>query len=216
MHLIFDTETTGLPRDFKAPITDTSNWPRVVQIAWQLHDEMGNLMDQRDFLIRPDGFNIPYDAEKIHGISTELASLYGDSLSDVLTIFQSVLAKAQFVVGQNLNFDLNVLGCEFIRLGMDSPLTKYPVLDTCTEKTAEMCKLTGGKSGRYKLPTLTELHGHLFGSPFNEAHNATADVEATTRCFLELLRRGHYSAEELKQSPEYLRLISAHLTYLNP
>lgn len=203
MHLIFDTETTGLPRDFKAPITDTSNWPRVVQIAWQLHDEMGNLMDQRDFLIRPDGFNIPYDAEKIHGISTELASLYGDSLSDVLTIFQSVLAKAQFVVGQNLNFDLNVLGCEFIRLGMDSPLTKYPVLDTCTEKTAEMCKLTGGKSGRYKLPTLTELHGHLFGSPFNEAHNATADVEATTRCFLELLRRGHYSAEELKQSPDY-------------
>ena len=56
MHLIFDTETTGLPRDFKAPITDTSNWPRVVQIAWQLHDEMGNLMDQRDFLIHPSLF----------------------------------------------------------------------------------------------------------------------------------------------------------------
>ena len=156
MYLIFDTETTGLPRSFTAPITDTANWPRVVQIAWQLHDEMGNLVDQRDFLIRPDGFNIPYDAEKIHGISTDLASLYGDSLSDVLTIFQTVLAKAQFVVGQNLNFDLNVLGCEFVRLGLDSPLTKYPVLDTCTEKTAELCKLSGGRSGKFKLPTLTE------------------------------------------------------------
>ena len=27
MYLIFDTETTGLPKNFKAPITDTDNWP---------------------------------------------------------------------------------------------------------------------------------------------------------------------------------------------
>jgi DNA polymerase-3 subunit alpha len=158
MYLIFDTETTGLPRSFNAPITDTANWPRVVQIAWQLHDEMGNLVDQRDFLIRPDGFNIPYDAEKIHGISTDLASLYGDPLSDVLAVFQTVLAKARFVVGQNLNFDLNVLGCEFVRLGLDSPLIKYPVLDTCTEKTAELCQLAGGKSRRFKLYFIDEIN----------------------------------------------------------
>jgi DNA polymerase-3 subunit alpha len=44
--------------------------------------------------------------------------------------------------------------------------------------------------GRFKLPTLTELH-----SFFNVlgAHNATADVEATTRCFLELIRRENYT-----------------------
>ncbi len=204
MYLIFDTETTGLPRSFTAPITDTSNWPRVVQLAWQLHDEMGNVVDQRDFLIRPDGFNIPYDSEKIHGISTELANLYGDSLTDVLTIFRQVLSKAKFVVGQNLTFDLNVLGCEFVRLGMDSPLVNYPVLDTCTEKTAELCRLPGGKSGKFKLPTLTELHSLLFGTPFNEAHNATADVEATTRCFFELVRKGHFSTEQLQQTSDYL------------
>ena len=44
MYLIFDTETTGLPKNWKAPITDTDNWPRCVQIAWQLHDEMGELV----------------------------------------------------------------------------------------------------------------------------------------------------------------------------
>jgi len=38
MFLIFDTETTGLPKNFNAPITDVDNWPRCVQIAWQLHD----------------------------------------------------------------------------------------------------------------------------------------------------------------------------------
>ena len=48
MYLIFDTETTGLPRDFKAPITDTDNWPRCVQIAWQLHDEWGTLIESKD------------------------------------------------------------------------------------------------------------------------------------------------------------------------
>ena len=41
MYLIFDTETTGLPKRFDAPITDTDNWPRCIQIAWQLHDADG-------------------------------------------------------------------------------------------------------------------------------------------------------------------------------
>jgi DNA polymerase-3 subunit alpha len=40
MYLIFDTETTGLPKRWDAPITDTDNWPRCIQIAWQLHDDM--------------------------------------------------------------------------------------------------------------------------------------------------------------------------------
>lgn len=68
MFLIFDTETTGLPRNYNAPIKDTSNWPRVVQLAWQLHDKYGQLIDHKDFLIRPKGFNIPIEAEGIHGI----------------------------------------------------------------------------------------------------------------------------------------------------
>ena len=45
MYLIFDTETTGLPKSWNAPITDTDNWPRCIQIAWQLHDNMGNIVE---------------------------------------------------------------------------------------------------------------------------------------------------------------------------
>ena len=44
MYLIFDTETTGFPIDFQAPISQSDNWPRVVQLAWQVHDENGNEM----------------------------------------------------------------------------------------------------------------------------------------------------------------------------
>ena len=203
MYLIFDTETTGLPKRWNAPITDVDNWPRCIQIAWQLHDDLGNCIEHQDYLIRPDGFNIPYDAEKIHGISTELATEQGLALSEVLGLFNIALSKTTFVVGQNLGFDLNIMGCEFHRLQVDSPLSELPVLDTCTEKTASMCQIPGGRGGKFKLPTLTELHQFLFHKPFGEAHNATADVEATTRCFLELIRRQEFTIDKLQATNDY-------------
>ncbi len=203
MYLIFDTETTGLPKKWAAPISDTDNWPRCVQIAWQLHDEMGNLIEHQDYLIQPEGYNIPYDAERIHGISTELAKQEGISLAEVLEKFNIALSKSKYIVGQNLGFDVNIMGCEFYRLGITSPMSSMPILDTCTEVTAQLLKLSGGKGGRFKLPTLTELHQYLFNAPFSEAHNATADVEATTRCFFELLKQQIFPKEELDVSDDY-------------
>ncbi len=210
MFLIFDTETTGLPKSWAAPITDTSNWPRCVQIAWQLHDAMGNLIEHQDYLITPDGFNIPFDAERIHGISTELAQQEGIELTEVLAKFNEALSKTKFIVGQNVGFDVNVLGCEFYRAGISTALSALPVLDTCTETTAELLKLPGGRGGRFKLPTLTELHEYLFGEPFAEAHNATADVEATTRCFLELIKREIFTKEELDVPASYFTEFNTH------
>ena len=106
-------------------------------------------------------------------------------------------------MGQNFKFDLNIMGCEFYRSNINTELNNLPVLDTCTEKTALMCQIPGGRYGKFKLPTFTELHEELFKQPFQEAHNATADVEATTRCFLELLRNGNYSKEELQVDSSY-------------
>lgn len=203
MYLIFDTETTGLPKRWDAPFTDVDNWPRVIQIAWQLHDDMGQLVEHQDYLITPDGFDIPYDAERIHGISTALAQDQGLPLATVLEKFNAALARTTFVVGQNLKFDLNVTGAEFERLQLANTLQELPVLDTCTEHTAQMLKLPGGRGGKFKLPTLTELHQFLFHTPFNEAHNATADVAATTRCFLELIRREEFTQSQLKAGDGY-------------
>ncbi len=203
MYLIFDTETTGLPKRWDAPITDTNNWPRCIQIAWQLHDEMGKLIEHQDYLVKPEGFNVPYDAERIHGISTELAEAEGISLSEVLAKFNISLSKTKFIVGQNLGFDINIMGCEFYRLGIESPMSTMPILDTCTEITASLLKLPGGRGGKFKLPTLTELHQYLFNVPFGEAHNATADVEATTRCFFELIRTEVFAKKELEVEQEY-------------
>ncbi|WP_271765789.1 DNA polymerase III subunit alpha [Aquimarina algiphila] len=205
MYLVFDTETTGLPKRWDAPISDTDNWPRCIQIAWQLHDAMGNCIEHQDYLVKPDGFNIPYDAEKIHGISTELAEQDGITLEEVLEKFNIALSKTKFVVGQNVGFDVNIMGAEFYRLGVENDLQNLPVLDTCTETTASLCQIPGGRGGKFKLPTLTELHQHLFGVAFGEAHNATADVEATTRCFLELIRKQIFTQEELDVESDYFQ-----------
>jgi DNA polymerase III epsilon subunit-like protein len=204
MYLIFDTETTGLPKNWSAPASDIHNWPRCIQIAWQLHDKMGNLIENYDYLIKPQGFIIPKDAEEIHGISTELANKNGTELEVVLSKFFEALMGAHFIVGHNLKFDINIIESEFYRLGYNSlprfltnysPSSKF-ALDTCTEKTASLLKLPGGPGGRFKFPTLSELYKNLFDLPLQEVHNASADVEATSRCFFELIRKGIFTEEE--------------------
>jgi DNA polymerase-3 subunit alpha len=189
MYLIFDTETTGLPKRWNAPLTDSENWPRCIQIAWQIHDAKGAVISHEDYLIQPDGFTIPFDSEQVHGISTALAEDQGISLEEVLEKFHTALDQVNYVVGHNVSFDRNIMGAEYLRSGLTDVLEGKAVIDTCTEETATLCQLPGGRGGKFKLPTLSELYHFLFQESFEEAHNATADVEATSRAFLELLRQ---------------------------
>ena len=211
MYLIFDTETTGLPKRWDAPLSDSENWPRCIQIAWQIHDAKGNLIAHKDYLIQPDDFTIPFDSEQIHGISTALATSEGVPLATVLSEFEEALKEVSFVVGHNVSFDRNIMGAEFIRAGLADPLDEKAVIDTCTEETAQLCQLPGGRGGKFKLPTLGELYHFLFQDSFEEAHNATADVEATSRAFLELMRQEklHPEATGYAEDTNELKTITA-------
>ena len=122
MYLIYDTETTGLPKNFSAPVSDSENWPRLVQIAWQLHNDMGELIEVKNFIVRPEGFTIPYNAEKIHGISTKRALDQGVDLSFVLKEFNKSISKSNFIVGHNISFDINIMGAEFFRAQIETSL----------------------------------------------------------------------------------------------
>ena len=203
MFLIFDTETTGLPKDFSAPISDIQNWPRCIQLAWQLHGSNGELIETKNYIIKPNGFTIPYNSQKIHGISTERAENEGWPIELVLKDFSNTLSKTKYFVGHNILFDLNIIFTEFYRLNevyiIEKDVDFYCVkkdgfiwnsLDTMTQKTANYCQILGGRSGRFKYPKLTELYFKLFNTQFDEAHNASADVAATARSFFELLRIG--------------------------
>ncbi|NBB76433.1 MAG: DNA polymerase III subunit alpha, partial [Bacteroidetes bacterium] len=188
MYLIFDTETTGLPDNYSAPLTDFDNWPRCVQLAWQLHDKTGKLISSGDHIVKPDGFTIPFNSEKIHGISTDRAEREGLPLEEVMDAFDRDVKRATFVIGHNLEFDLNIMGSEYLRMDRENPLDESVHIDTKDDAT-EFCAIPGGR-GRYKWPTLAELHNKLFEVGFEEAHNAAADVEATARSFFELVRIG--------------------------
>ena len=201
MFLVFDTETTGLPKKWKAPLTDFDNWPRMVQLAWQCHDLKGNLLFAKNHVITPDGFSIPEEVVNIHGISNEIAHKKGIPLNEALADFVEDVKKAKFIIGHNVDFDINIVGCELLRSEMPEIVSKAPHLCTKEEST-DFCAIM--KNGRVKWPTLTELHTKLFGVPFDEAHNAAADVEATTRCFLELVRVGGISGQKLQISESEL------------
>ena len=129
MYLIFDTETTGLPKNFNAPVSDSENWPRMVQLAWQIHDKEGQLVEVKNYIIKPEGYTIPFNAEQIHGISTKRAKEQGADLTFVLDEFNKSLEQVDYVVGHNIEFDVNIAGAEFYRKEVENTIQlnfKFP------------------------------------------------------------------------------------------
>lgn len=187
--LIFDTESTGLPKEEKDPFHYPEYWPRLLQLAWALTDGDQVLVEE-NFLINPEDFVIPKSAMEIHGITNERAKEEGKPILDVLAKFSEAISKADVLVGHNVAFDRSIVTSEFSRAKLNAPILKLPY--HCTMKsTADVCKIPHktGKRG-YKWPSLSELHTHLFESDFEDAHDARADVQACMRCYLELRKQG--------------------------
>ncbi len=188
MYLVFDTETTGLPKSYKVPVTDINNWPRLVQLSWAWFDKDGKAWDRYDYIIKPEGFVIPEESTRIHRISQEKALAEGVDLKEVLREFAEHIARADALVGHNIDFDDKIMGSEFYRNMIPNELEAAKKI--CTMKVSvDICRISNGRGG-YKWPNLAELHRHLFDRDFAEAHNAMVDVLACARCFFEIRRRG--------------------------
>jgi DNA polymerase III subunit alpha len=197
MFLIFDTETTGLPSNYNAPLTDFNNWPRMVQIAWQLHDTKGKLLGADSIIIIPENYTIPFNATQIHGISTDRAIKEGRDLKQVLMEFALTVETCSYLCGHNIDFDINIIGAEFLRCGLPNYFENKKKIDTKSDETTNFCALPGGRGGKFKWPTLTELYTKLFTNSFQEAHNAAFDVQATTKVFFEIIKRGIIKVKEI-------------------
>lgn len=192
--LFFDLETTGLPKNYKAPITDKKNYPHIVQIAWILFADKKEV-SCNDIIIRPDNFTIPKESTKIHGITQEIATTQGFPINWALLQFTNAIEiltqPVDKVIAHNLNFDKNVLLANIYReIELDQTFFFDNCINICSmESTTNLLKLPGNYG--YKWPKLQELHQYLFGSTFKDAHDALADIRATARCYYELERRGH-------------------------
>lgn len=197
MILFFDTETTGLPKNWKAPVTDLDNWPRLVQLAYLVYDFDGNLIHSCNEIVKPNGFTIPIDASKVHGITTDIANQRGSKIEEVFELFFIHLKRAKVIVAHNMAYDEKIIGSELIRLGLENTLdTKEKI---CTmESTVDLCKIDGPYG--YKWPKLEELHRFLFKRDFEGAHDALADIQATAKCFWELKKLKLLNLPELAEN----------------
>ncbi len=187
MYLFFDTETTGLPLNYKAPVAYVDNWPRLVQLAYLYYDKNGKLIEGGDFIIKPQGFVIPPDVAKIHGITHQRAMEEGLPLQNVLNSFAELVEESTFLVAHNMGFDEKILGAEFLRAGMQNLIDKKKKICTM-QSSVNFCAIPSPRG--YKWPKLSELHTKLFGHDFDEAHNAAHDINATAKCFWELRKKG--------------------------
>ena len=119
-YLIFDTETTGLPKSRKSfQESGPNNWPHIVSISWVVYDAEHDCIEkQRRYIINPMGWEIPEEVVKIHGIDTWKAKVQGHPLQDVMTEFMAEPVVA--LVAHNMEFDYNVI-CSAIKydLGLD-------------------------------------------------------------------------------------------------
>lgn len=190
MYIVFDTETTGLPKKWNAPITDFNNWPRMVQIAWKVFDKNGVEIDSQNLIIKPQGFTIPDEAIAIHRITNEKAKDRGISLSVALEKFSKAVSENKHLIAHNITFDENVVGCELLREGMYNCVPDINHIDTM-KLTTDFVAIPAlrGKPG-FKFPSQSELHQKLFNKGFEDAHDALADVTALARIFFELQKIG--------------------------
>lgn len=199
--IFFDTETTGLPKSWKGGMKEVSNWPRVIQLAWEVCDIEGDVIHQRQFLIKPDGWEIPsidmyLKQGKTIEVAKKMASFWIDNgftqaknqaegvqLFKVLLQFIEDLKTCNLMVAHNMKFDYPVLGAEFIRYMLT---TGRKLERICTmESSVQFCDLH-----RKKWPRLEELHRMLFGCDFEGAHDALNDVIACRKCFFALKEKG--------------------------
>jgi len=185
MYLFFDTETTGLPRNWKAPVSELDNWPRLVELAWLLCDEEGRRIESRSAIVRPDGFQIPTEASTVHGISTDRALAEGVELEALLEDFARAVDASRVLVAHNVSFDEKIIGAELLRTDV---LSEFDGRERfCTMKAStELCAIPSRYG--FKWPKLSELHLRLFGNIPEGAHAAGSDVEVCARCFFEMKR----------------------------
>jgi len=177
--LVFDTETSGLPTK-GAPVSPEA-WPYIVQFSFIFVDTETGKHEPHDFIIKGP-FEIDEAAENVHGITKRRSDACGFDFKDVYEIFLLYLARAEFLVAHNIQFDLNMLKVECLRRGLPFETASLPVQYCTMKKNVDRCGLYGEK-GFPKFPKLSELYVHFFDREPKDLHNSLVDTYVCLRCF---------------------------------
>ena len=187
MYLIFDTTGNGKPKTWKASYSDTFNWPRMIHASWIILDDQFKPIEDYNCIIKPEGYTIGEEALNKSGEESEKFA-NGDNLEDVLEKFRESVEQVQYIISFNLAFNEAVIGAEFHRKGKKNPLL-YTDKFCLMQESTWYCKIPG-RGGKYKWPSLNELHAICFNQKYSPSGNARADVIAASRCFIKLMKLG--------------------------
>jgi DNA polymerase III epsilon subunit-like protein len=188
--LVFDTETSGLPKERNPSIYDTDKWPHVMQVSYIIYNtETGEIDEKYDAYIKLNTWVIVDPvSEGIHGITREIMDTKGVPIQEALVRVRDALGKVDICVGHNVSFDKRFMIVEGIR---NSIRMNFPA-DYCTMKNGkQICKIdftfSNGEKG-FKFPKLMELYEHLFpGIPAPQnLHNSFADTIITLKCYCKM------------------------------
>ena len=184
MYFIFDTETTGLPKNSKKhDCVESFNKARMISISWLIVDKHKQIIDKRSYIIKPENYLILNS--HIHGITTERALSEGRELNLVLKEIETTIIyhNVKALVCHNVDFDKGVLAREFYFSGnRDFVKLMSSLLEICTVKIAK--EMYGGKYFK-----LHDLYKKLYqGEPVEEhrLHTSEYDTLLCYKIFLKL------------------------------
>ena len=189
--LVFDTETTGLPKSRWANYRDSDEWPYIVQLSYILYNaNTGNIEIEEDNIIKmDDGVHIPESSTKIHGISNEISAARGIPIKDAIRKFLACFNMCDVLVAHNIKFDRDIILAESWRNKIRNPFKHVsPPVEFCTMKHGkELCNIRQQNiyTGEIclKPPKLVELYEKLFNETPSGLHNSMIDVFVCLRCY---------------------------------
>jgi len=183
--VIFDTETTGLPKFSKIDaVLEKNNWPDIVSLSYVVYDISNGkkLIKKIDRIVKPQGWVIPEESVQFHHITQEDAMENGEDLYDVLTNFIDDIQDARLIIAHNLRFDKNVV-FNAMKWRLDiNPRYMWP-------DNAEFCSFEQYKrevGHTKKKLNLNAMYEDTFNKPAPlNAHNSMRDVEVLDEIFWE-------------------------------
>lgn len=194
---VFDTETTWF---INKKELNLDKQPHIIQFAWILWDIDDNSeykeIERINILINPL-IPIPYDSSQIHHIY-DVDVKNSPTFPEVVNKILHYINTPDIIIGHNIEFDEEMLKLELKRLWKEFEYKPKQIL--CTMKNSvDICKIEWN-GNRYKYPKLWELHKHLFWEYFIGAHDAIVDVEATVKCFIDLVKKWDFKINKPKET----------------
>jgi len=188
MYLIYDVTPVEKPKNYKAPFSEVSSWPRMQHVSWILLGADFKPIEDYDCTIQHENFEVTKKMIKYAKLDEEEREKKLTKLEDVLKKFAESVDKAEYLVGHNINMNNCVMAAEYMRMGEHPSLFSLEHICLMQEGTY-YCKIPNNRGG-YKWPSLTELYANLFKQRYAPSGNARADVIAAARSFLMMHKIG--------------------------